>query len=269
MLLGLRDFSAMSFVVALLVPLAYMAGSVFLPRFIPADRLLLSLVNFLCALGVLVLYRMKPELGFDQAVNYAVGLAWDARLHASGPLLAPSQMDGTADCPGRAHSDGPPGVYRDGEKRCEGLAEPAWVQLSAQRDCQGRPAFGAVLPALKRKILQAILFAGLCLGLLMLQKDLGTALLYYMISLLLVFAATGSITILGLGAVGAGAGAVLGYSMFSHVKRRVAIWIDPWQDYKGNGYQVVQSLVAMANGGLWGTGLGLGDAHRVIPEVQT
>ena len=269
LLLGLRDFSLMSFIMALLVPLAYMAGSVFLPRFIPADRLLLGLVNFLCALGVLVLYRMKPQLGFDQGVNYAVGLMgmlgcmllvrfwhrvkWTVPLIALGALILMALP-----------------VFIGTEKN----GAKAWLNLpvfSFQPSEIVKVALLLILSFLlsRRKILQAILFAGLCLGLLMLQKDLGTALLYYIISLLLVFAATGSITILGLGAAGAGAGAVLGYSMFSHVKRRVAIWIDPWQDYKGNGYQVVQSLVAMANGGLWGTGLGLGDAHRVIPEVQT
>jgi cell division protein FtsW (lipid II flippase) len=104
---------------------------------------------------------------------------------------------------------------------------------------------------------------------LMLQKDLGTALLYYASALILLFASTGSLTLLAGGAAGAGAGAYMGYAMFAHVKRRVAIWQDPWEDYRGAGYQIVQSLVAMANGGLWGTGLGLGDAHYVIPEAQT
>ena len=53
--------------------------------------------------------------------------------------------------------------------------------------------------------------------------------------------------------------------MFAHVKRRVAIWRNPWADTSGAGYQIVQSLIAIVNGGFWGVGLGLGNAS-VIPE---
>ena len=60
----------------------------------------------------------------------------------------------------------------------------------------------------------------------MLQKDLGTALIYYGVILVMVWAATRSYLYLGLGFAGAAAGGIIGYNMFSHVKRRVAIWIN-------------------------------------------
>ena len=53
--------------------------------------------------------------------------------------------------------------------------------------------------------------------------------------------------------------------MFAHVRRRVSIWLDPWADVDNAGYQIVQALIAMVNGGTWGVGLGLGNAS-VIPE---
>ena len=99
----------------------------------------------------------------------------------------------------------------------------------------------------------------------MLQEDLGTALLYYGATLVLLYAATGSLPLVGAGLAGGAGAALMGYQMFAHVKRRVAIWLNPWADMDGSGYQIVQSLIAIVNGGAWGVGLGLGNAS-VIPE---
>ncbi|NLE20276.1 MAG: FtsW/RodA/SpoVE family cell cycle protein [Clostridiales bacterium] len=268
LLLALKDFYWLTFAMAALVPLVFYLASVALPRFIRADRLILCLVNFLCALGVLALYRMNPERGISQAVNYFFGLVgmvlclmlvrywhrvkWMVPLIALGALLLMALPVFF-------------GTERNGAK--------AWVSLlgvSFQPSEIVKVALLLVLSSLlaRRRMMPALLFSGGCLALLMLQKDLGTALLYYGITLLMVFAATSSVVLLALGAVGAAAGAVAGYGMFSHVRRRVAIWRNPWLDYQDSGYQIVQSLVAMANGGLWGTGLGLGNAG-VIPEVET
>ena len=68
--------------------------------------------------------------------------------------------------------------------------------------------------------------------------------------------------------MGAGGAAVAGYIMFAHVKKRVAIWRNPWIYYETSGYQIVQMLMAIASGGLFGVGLGLG-APRVIPVYFT
>ncbi|MGI6696720.1 MAG: FtsW/RodA/SpoVE family cell cycle protein [Christensenellales bacterium] len=268
LLLGLKDYHWLSFALAVLVPLGIYITTLLLPRLFPADTLLLALVNFLCALGILVLYRMDFQRGIDQIINYIIGIGvmilcilyiryW-RRLKATVPVVAVAAMVLMA----------MPvffGRERNGAK--------AWIALfgvSFQPSEIVKLAHLVVLAFLlsRRKIMMAAIFSGISLGLLMLQKDLGTALLYYGITLIMVFCATGSLTILGIGVVGAAGGSMLGYSMFSHVKRRVQIWIDPWMDYRGSGYQIVQSLVAMANGGVWGTGLGLGNA-RVIPEYAT
>jgi cell division protein FtsW (lipid II flippase) len=268
LLLGLKDYHWLPFALAVLVPLGIYITTLLLPRLFPADTLLLAMVNFLCALGILVLYRMDFQRGIGQMINYIIGIGvmilcilyiryW-RRLKASVPVVAVAAMVLMA----------MPvffGRERNGAK--------AWIALfgvSFQPSEIVKLAHLVVLAFLlsRRKIMMAAIFSGISLGLLMLQKDLGTALLYYGITLIMVFCATGSLTILGIGVVGAAGGSMLGYSMFSHVKRRVQIWIDPWMDYRGSGYQIVQSLVAMANGGVWGTGLGLGNA-RVIPEYAT
>ena len=60
----------------------------------------------------------------------------------------------------------------------------------------------------------------------------------------------------------------MGYRMFAHVKKRVAIWRNPWSDYENAGYQIVQSLMALASGSLLGVGLGLG-SPTTIPVYET
>ena len=69
------------------------------------------------------------------------------------------------------------------------------------------------------------------------------------------------------------AGSALMANLFEHVGQRVAIWLDPFADPLGAGYQIVQSLHAFARGGLLGTGLGNGlpmvGGRLPIPEVHT
>lgn len=105
-----------------------------------------------------------------------------------------------------------------------------------------------------------ILFAGACVIMLVASRDLGAGLLISGTFLLMFFAATGRtlLTLLGLGVFGVGAYA--SYKVFPHVRSRVQIWQDPWASYheQGGGFQVVQGLIALASGGLLGTGLGRG-----------
>ena len=71
-----------------------------------------------------------------------------------------------------------------------------------------------------------------------------------------------------LGAAACGVGAVASYYLFDHVKRRVAVWRDPWATYSTSGYQIAQGLMAIASGGLLGMGLGLG-SPKLIPAYRT
>ena len=71
----------------------------------------------------------------------------------------------------------------------------------------------------------------------------------------------------GLGA--AAGGSVMMYKLFAHVRTRVAIWRNPWASPQDGGYQIVQSLIAMASGGMSGLGLGLGSAEISVPVVES
>ncbi|MDN5313074.1 MAG: hypothetical protein PWQ68_2047 [Thermoanaerobacteraceae bacterium] len=105
-------------------------------------------------------------------------------------------------------------------------------------------------------------------GLMALARDLGGAMLFYLTALALVFAATSRWDLTAAGLAVSGVAAVLGYYLFGHVRVRVEAWLNPWQDVPGRGYQIVQSLFAIAQGGFFGTGLGLGHPEY-IPAVTT
>ena len=108
----------------------------------------------------------------------------------------------------------------------------------------------------------------LSLLVLVFERDLGSSLLFFAIFLVMVFTATGraAYVVVGLGLFSAGA--TTAYFLFTHVQTRVDIWMHPFADAAGKGYQLVQSLFAFAAGGLIGTGLGQGLPTR-IPFVTT
>jgi peptidoglycan glycosyltransferase len=100
------------------------------------------------------------------------------------------------------------------------------------------------------------------------QKDLGSSLLFFALFVVMLWVATERPSWLVVGVLLFAAGAYLSWSVFGHVRQRVDIWLDPWQDPTGDGYQIVQAAFAMAYGGLTGTGLGLGGRVR-IPFAET
>ena len=113
----------------------------------------------------------------------------------------------------------------------------------------------------------------IALGIVVIQRDLGAALLFFGVFLLLLYGATGRISLVVIGLVAFFAGSALMANLFEHIGTRIAIWIDPFADPLGDGYQVVQSLHAFARGGLVGMGFGNGlplvGGRVPIPEVHT
>lgn len=102
---------------------------------------------------------------------------------------------------------------------------------------------------------------------LVLSKDLGSALIFFLTYLTMLFVATGRWLYLGAGlSFGCGA-SVLAYYLFAHVRTRVAAWMDPWADIDNRGYQITQSLFAIGTGGWFGMGLYQGMPYK-IPVVE-
>ena len=108
-----------------------------------------------------------------------------------------------------------------------------------------------------------VILLGAAVSLLLAQRDLGTALIFILIYFFIGFLASGKSYILLIGALLVTGAGVLGYKIFPVIAQRVDTWLNPWADPIGNSYQIVQSLIAVASGGLIGRGAGLGNPNLV------
>ncbi len=104
---------------------------------------------------------------------------------------------------------------------------------------------------------------GASLVVLIFQRDLGSALLFFLLFVIMLWVGTGRVSYLIVGLVLFGIGAYASWTAFEHVQRRVSVWINPWADPQGSGYQIIQAAYALAWGGTSGVGPGLGIAGRI------
>jgi peptidoglycan glycosyltransferase len=109
---------------------------------------------------------------------------------------------------------------------------------------------------------------GLSLSIYMFENDIGSSFLFFALFIGMLWVSTGRNGYLGLGAVLFAAGSALALKVIGHAKGRVDTWLNPWPKYNTGGYQIVQGWFAMAAGGVFGDGPGLGSPQR-IPEVAT
>ena len=113
-----------------------------------------------------------------------------------------------------------------------------------------------------------LLMWGFSVLLLAWQRDLGAGLLFFGVFLAMLYAATGQGRYVVAGSALLALAAVVGYKMFDLVALRVDAWWNPWPDASGRSFQIVQSLLAFASGGVFGQGLGQG-LPTAIPVVHT
>jgi len=126
---------------------------------------------------------------------------------------------------------------------------------------------GVGLP--RGKDLGPILIAwGVSLAILVLENDLGTSMLFFGLFVCMLYIATQRRSWLILGGLLFLVGAVLSYVLVSHVQIRVTVWLDPWTYSDTSGFQIVQSLFGLANGGMLGSGLGRGFPN-LVPFANT
>ncbi len=113
-------------------------------------------------------------------------------------------------------------------------------------------------------IVPTAVMTGLSLLILIVQRDLGTASIFLLIYTIILFLATGKRRVLLVTAAGLGLAALVGYFFVDIIRLRLDAWLNPWADPSGRSYQIIQSLLSVANGGIFGRGPGIG-APTLVP----
>jgi cell division protein FtsW (lipid II flippase) len=135
----------------------------------------------------------------------------------------------------------------------------------------GRKVFGVRIPP-ARELGPIVVIWLASLGVLVLQRDLGTSLLYFGLFLVLLYVATGRTFYVLVGLVMFVAGALVASRLMSYVGNRISAWLDPLNEANyeaiGGSYQLVQSMFGLAHGGLFGTGLG-GGLPSIVPLAES
>lgn len=117
-------------------------------------------------------------------------------------------------------------------------------------------------------LLPLILMLGVAIGALALLRDLGSIALLVVLTVSAMYVATGRVRYVAGGVGLLLVTAALGYVTFDHAQRRIDVWLDPYADASGDGFQTVQSIYAIQAGGVTGAGLGLGTPDA-IPAAPT
>lgn len=227
---------------------------------------------FLMDLSLIMLQRIDPSLAYKQLIWMALGLGGMILLPSLFRLVPRFEVFEWAYiilCYGLLLCTKIFGVERNGSTN--------WLSIGGvtfQPSELVKFLFIFYLASVFRKrvewkefITTGILSAGIVI-LLVMQKDLGGALIFFMTYMVMLYIATSNefLFLLGLGA--ASIAAMFAYKMFAHVRVRVAAWQNPWSDIDQGGYQIVNSLFAITTWGLLGSGLTKG-MPKSIPVVES
>ena len=283
------SLSYAAFFIALFV-VAHLVLRLALPR---ADPYLLPLCGLLTAVGLTMIYRIDPDKALRQGLWVVIGLAGFAALvlflkdHrtldsvkyilglSAIVLLVLPALPGLGRTINGASLwvDVGPIVFQPGEfaKILLVIFLAGYLRDNREMLSMGAGRYGFPSPKYFGPLL--IVWGGAMLVLFQ-TNDLGSGLLYFSIFLAMIWVATARWPYVAVGAVLFTAGAYALYHVVPHVQDRVSIWLDPWQAPFGEGYQLVQSIYAIAGGGLFGQGLGRGvlitpEGNPYIPFLET
>jgi cell division protein FtsW (lipid II flippase) len=260
-----------------------------------ADPYVLPIVGVISGIGLAAVYRVDPGLAQDQVIWFAIGGAVFVGVIALLPdprvlqsyryliglggvaLLLITMAFGTTINGAKLWIELPGGqTVQLGEVAKVLIVIFIAGYLRDKREVLAIPdrSIGRIgLPA-ARHFGPVVVLVALALALVVVLNDFGTALLFFGAFLAMLYMATGRIAYVGAGTALFAAGSAVVYAAVPRVRDRVDAWLHPFDDPEGRGFQLVQSLYALADGGIGGRGLGKAflvgeDGQRVIPALET
>jgi cell division protein FtsW (lipid II flippase) len=260
-----------------------------------ADPYVLPIVGVICGIGLAAVYRVDPELARDQVVWLTVGAAVfvaviyllpDPRVLqsyryliglAGVGLLLITMAFGTTINGAKLWIELPGGqTLQLGELSKVLIVIFIAGYLRDKREVLAIPdrSIGSIGVPAARHFGPVVVLVALALALVVVLNDFGTALLFFGAFLAMLYMATGRIAYVAAGIALFAAGSAAVYATVPRVRDRVDAWLHPFDDPEGRGFQLVQSLYALADGGIGGRGLGKAflvgeDGQRVIPALET
>lgn len=278
----------------LVVPLglfaAFAAAHIGVRLFAPgADPALLPIVFALSGIGITFVTRLEPSASMGQIVYLFLGVAlmvgtlavvknlevvkrYKYVLGAAGiALLVLPMLIGTEIYGSKLWIKIGSFQFQPGEFAKVFIVLFLAGYLAENRELlsiSNRTVLGVKLPRL-RLLYPLFIVWGVCLLVVAFERDLGSALLFYTIFLIMLYVATGRVSYVLIGLVLLAVGAFGMYQIMGHVQVRVAIWLDPFKDAQNLGFQIVQALYSLADGGLLGVGIGKGLGGDTIPVVAS
>jgi cell division protein FtsW (lipid II flippase) len=243
-----------------------------------ADPYLFPLVALLAAIGLVVLFRIDEDLALKQASLFLLGLALFAATivllrdyhvleryryliaTAGIVLLALPRLPGIGTQVNGAYLGIEIGSlsFQPAEfaKICIVIFLASYLREKREVLIVGaRRVLGIILPPLKH-FGPLLVVWGAAMLMLIFIRDLGSSLMFFAAFLALLYIATARLSFVVIGMAMFVVGAWFFAETIPHVQERVDIWLDPFEDTQGSGFQVAQSLFAQADGGLFGQGLG-------------
>ena len=259
------DKTKLYFMIAL-IGFVYISGKL-VQKFTRGDYYIMLIANMLFSIGILEIYRLNDKLAFRQIIWFCIGIiafwliylvlkyvkVWSKMYYfyaaISYLLFIATFLFG---------------------KRINGAKN--WIRLGSNFAFQPseliKIAFVFLIAAYYKnrdkfekdifKKYSLHFFFYTFLGFLFLQKDLGTVLVFSGVFMFAQYMYEPHRKYMFINLLVLSCGAVLGYILFTHVKVRVKIWLDPFKYADGMGYQIIQGFYAIASGGFFGKGLGLG-----------
>ncbi|WP_068475159.1 FtsW/RodA/SpoVE family cell cycle protein [uncultured Parvimonas sp.] len=249
-----------------LISFVYISGKL-VQKFTRGDYYIMLIANMLFSIGILEIYRLNNKMAFRQIIWFCIGIIafwvvylilkyikiWNKMYYfyagVSYILFIATILFGK-------NINGAKNWIRLGENfafQPSELIKIAFVFLIAAF-YKNRDKFEKSL--LKRHSLHFFFYT--FVGFLFLQKDLGSVLVFSGVFIFAQYMYEPHRKYMIVNFLILSFGAILGYILFTHVKVRVKIWLNPFKYADGMGYQIIQGFYAIASGGFFGTGLGLG-----------